>query len=315
VVKILITGASGLLGANAILELAEACEVVGVYHQHAVSASDVRTLSADLSIPGEAERILAGEKPDWVLHCAAAAHVDECERDPDWAFRLNRDMAGFVAKACRMIDAQLIHISTDMVFDGEKGNYREEDPTNPVNVYGQSKLEGERAVIKAYPDACVLRTNIYGWNAREKLSLAEWFLTTIKTKGEAPGFVDMFSTPISVNDLLKFVENLFLIGAHGVFHIGGSECVTKLEFGREIARIYGFDPELIVPVNWREVGLYADRADNLCLDSQKIFDHCGITLPDLRQGLSQWKTLESNGHVQRLKSLANQPGSESVDDG
>lgn len=307
--KVLVTGASGLLGANAVLELKETHQVLGVYCQHTISDPDIRTVRAELSNPAEVDRLFTREQPEWVIHCAAAANVDACERDPEMAFRLNRDMAGYVAKTAAKIHARLVHISTDLVFDGEDGNYSETDPPNPINVYGRSKLEGEQAVLESCPSAVVIRTNLYGWNARDKHSLAEWFLYRLRSKVEVSGFTDMYSSPILVNHLVKIILNLFDLDYAGIIHIGGQGCISKYGFGCEIARLYDLDPSEINPSSWRDLDLYAQRAENLCLNTSNAANSLSIRLPTISEGLAAWKRLEFNGYLEQLKALTSESDS------
>jgi dTDP-4-dehydrorhamnose reductase len=304
VAKVLVTGASGLLGANAILELADEHQVVSIYHQHAVSAPGIKCLAADLSQPSMAGRVLDQERPDWVIHCAAAADVDGCEREPEMAFRSNRDMAGLIASASQKIGARLVHISTDLVFDGVRGNYAEDDEVNPINTYGRSKLAGEEAVLVAYSEAVVVRTNIYGWNARNKFSLAEWFLNKLQTDGQAPGFTDVTSTPILVNDLVKILVKLLASSANGIFHVGGRDCLSKFDFGRKVGETFEVPDFEIRPTSVDDLGLTAPRAKNLCLQGSKIESALAITLPGVDEGLAHFRRLLEEGYVDRLKHLA-----------
>jgi dTDP-4-dehydrorhamnose reductase len=106
----------------------------------------------------------------------AATDIEACERDPALAHRLNTEMAQGVARAAAETGARLLHLSTDAVFDGADGSYREDQLPAPLNVYGKTKLAGEAAVSEAHPGALVVRTNFFGWNAKPKVNLAEWFL-------------------------------------------------------------------------------------------------------------------------------------------
>ncbi|MGD8603914.1 MAG: SDR family oxidoreductase [Anaerolineales bacterium] len=301
--KIVVTGASGLLGANALFALAGEHQVVGVYHQHAVSAPGIRCLQADLSQADQVDQLLQREQPEWVIHCAAAANVDACQENPEWAYRLNRDMAGYVARACRAVGARLAHISTDLVFDGQRGAYVEDDQPHPINIYGQSKLAGEQRVQEACPNALIVRTNLYGWNALDKFSLAEWFLDRLQSEGAAPGFVDMKSTPILVNDLIDVVEKLLTVSYGGVFHVGGRDCLTKFEFGQKVGQTFELNDFVIRPTSVDDLGLRAPRAKNLCLQGAKVEAALQEKLPGVDEGLNRFRDLYRSGFVDRLKKL------------
>jgi dTDP-4-dehydrorhamnose reductase len=304
VAKLLITGAGGMLGANLVLDaLAVGHQVIAVDYQHPVRHPQVRSASVDLSRPGSAQKLLAEHRPEWVIHCAAATEVDACEADPAMAFRLNRDMAGQVALAARAVDARLVHISTDAVFDGERGGYTEDDEPRPVNVYGESKQEGELAVRAEYPQALVVRTNIYGWNAQPKLSLAEWFLARLESGQECPGFTDAWFTPILVNDLADRLLQMLERGIEGLYHVAGRECITKFEFGRRLAERFGLDGDLVRPTGQGEAILRAKRGSRLCLDCGKAADRLGSPLPDVAQGLERYCQLAGGGRLAVLKSM------------
>lgn len=302
--RLLITGASGLLGANLVLgALAAGHEVVAVSRRHGVRHPMVDAVRADLSSPAEARRILDDRKPDWVIHCAAAADVEACELEPAMAFRLNRDMAGQVAMAARSVGARLAHVSTDAVFDGERGDYTEEDLPRPINVYGESKLEGERVVQHEHPKALVVRTNFYGWNALPKLGLAEWFLSRLRAGQETPGFVDVWFSPILASHLGDILLRLLANGRSGIWHLGGSDCLRKYDFGVQIASTFGENPGLIRPVEVSALRFHARRGRRLCLRSIRIGSSESIRLPSVSEGLSRWKREEENGTLEGLRAL------------
>ena len=157
-VRILITGASGLLGLNLALSTAGSHEVYGVTHHHLLYNAPFHVLQADLLERGALERLLDTVQPDWIIHCAALANLDDCEAEPDLAYHLNAELPGrlatLVAKGgARAKGIRLVHISTDAVFDGIQGDYSEEDTPNPLGVYARTKLAGERAVTAANPQA------------------------------------------------------------------------------------------------------------------------------------------------------------------
>ena len=304
---ILITGAGGLLGANLVLDaLASGHRVIAVDHQYPIRHAEVDSLAADLCQAGAAESILAAKRPEWVIHCAAATSVDGCEADPAMAFRLNRDMAQAVARGARAAGSRLVHISTDAVFDGESGGYTEDDEPHPINVYGQSKLEGEQAVAEAYPEALIVRTNIYGWNAQPKQSLAEWFLSNLEAGNRCPGFTDAWFSPILVNDLGRLLVAMLGAGLTGVYHVAGGECVSKYDFGVRLAGVFGLDARLVEPVGAAQAALQARRGSNLCLSTQHSATALGMKMPDVATGLVKFRALRGE-HTHQLKVLVTQP--------
>lgn len=307
--RLLITGASGLLGANLVLVAAEEYEVNALYHRHAIELEGIQSMAADLSQPGTAKELFDQVQPDWVIHCAADTSIDELEGDPERAFRINRDMAGYVAEAAHVTGARLVHISTDAVFDGRSGPYREGDPTEPVNVYGKSKLAGEDAVQEICPEALILRTNIFGWNAQSKTSLAEWFLSQLERGKRCPGLIDIYFSPLLVNDLGGLILAMLTEGLSGVFHVPGADCISKYDFGLSIARLFGYDPDQIIPTVSDDIGFAAPRPARTCLLGEKIERALGIQLPSTEDGLLHLRGLRESGFSARLRDTIGGKGS------
>jgi len=299
--KLLITGGSGLLGSNIAKIGTSRFKIMATYHTHPVDIEGVRCVKADLRKKEDLE-ILRDFAPKAIIHCAALTNIDVCEDDPDAAYSHNVIASKHMAEVARDIGAYLIHISTDNVFDGEKGNYKETDATNPLNVYGRTKLEAEKEVLSADPSACIVRTNIFGWNKLNKLSLAEWMIATLEQSKELPGFTDAVFSSILVNDLAEILFELFEKQPAGIVHIGSRDFCTKYEFAQKIADLYGFNKDLIKPVSSQDVGLRAPRARNLSLDVSKIRSMLSFPLPDIQGGLQRMKELRNAHYVTGLKN-------------
>ncbi len=302
--KILVTGASGLLGANLIFDALERHDFVGVYHQHTMEIEGITLISADLGQAGVALKLMQTYEPDWVVHAAAVTNMEACEVDPGMAFRLNRDMTQYVAEAARCVGAGLIHISTDAVFDGRRGNYVETDEVNPLSVYARSKWEAEQAVAAAHPDAVIVRTNIFGWNMQPKQSLAEMFLHYLENEERCRGFTDVSVTTILVNDLVELLLKMIEAGLTGTYHVGGGECISKYEFGMRLAETFGLDGSLIEPISVDQMNFKAKRGSHLCMKGDKIEGALGVELPDVSDGLRRFREFRANGYAERLKTLS-----------
>ena len=299
---ILVTGASGLLGASVIaLAREQGRDAVGLYRRHPVAFSGTALLAADLTNESDIRRIFEQVMPTAVIHCAAATNVDWCEDHPDQARAINVAAAAGIAEISSRTGARLLHISTDSVFDGDRGNYAETDEPAPVNTYAQGKLQSERAVLDCNPQAAIARVSLYGWNAQNKQSLAEWILAQLILGNAVPGFTDTIFCPILANDLAEVLLAMVDRNLTGLYHVGGSEAVSKYEFARRVARTFGFDPGKVVPAQVSESRLKAPRPRNTSLNTGKICADLGRTMPDVDSGLRRFAKLQADGYVERLK--------------
>ena len=307
-IKILVTGASGLLGANLILEAHQAGHtVVASSRSRQIDHAGIEWMPADLTDPKAVASLLDSVEPDWVVHCAAATDVDKCEEDPAWAYSLNRNAARLVAAAARNVRARLVHISTDAVFDGEAGPYSETDPARPVNVYGESKLAGESAVADAHPQAAIVRTNFFGWSRPGRSSLAEWFLQKLRARDPCVGFTDVWVNPLLANELARMLLLMLECRLSGKYHLGARDCLSKYDFGLGVAEAFGLDPSGIRPEKVREGNLRANRPKRLCLDVTLAERHLEIDLPQLGEGLSRMMELERQGYPDQLTGMVPEP--------
>jgi len=302
--RYLVTGASGLLGLNFGLELIGQDEVVGVANRHALAHPPFRLLTADLSQPGSAARLLDEVQPDVVVNCAAMAILDECEANPALAEQVNAIMPGELARAARERGARMVHISTDSVFDGQRGDYTEADAPNPLSTYSRTKLAGERAVAEANPDAIIARVVFYGWSLSGRRSLSEFFYNKLAAGLTATGFTDVFFCPLQVNDLAQALARMAGLGLSGLYHVVGPQCLSKHDFGAALAQVFGFDPGLVIPTSVMDSALKAPRSPRLCLRSDKVAAALGGPLPGLEHGLERLRTQLLDGYVERVRGMA-----------
>ncbi|MCR4336943.1 MAG: SDR family oxidoreductase [Candidatus Omnitrophica bacterium] len=299
--RILITGGSGLLGSNLAKIATDGWEVYSTYWQHPVQLQSVKFVQMDLTNREEFDK-LDSIKPDYIVHAAALTNIDHCEERPEDAHRQNVLASVNVAQFAKKHHAYLAHISTDAVFDGEKGHYREEDEVHPLSVYAETKLKAEQEVLSIASRSCVARTNIFGWNKIHKFSLAEWMLDKLERHQELPGFKDVFFSSILVNALARAVFRLQEVEYQGILHLAGGESCTKLEFAHRLAKIFGLDERLIKSVSVDEVSLKARRGKNLSLNVSKAEKILGIRLPGVDEGLKEMKELRDNRYVESLRS-------------
>ncbi len=302
--RILVTGASGLLGLNFALQFAGQHTIIGLFNDNLLAKAPFEVCQVDLAQPGVPERVIADYRPDCILHCAAIANVDACEAEPARAERINAQVPGLLADAAGKAGIKLVHISTDAVFDGLRGGYSERSTAHPINVYARTKLAGEQAVLGANPDAIVARVNFYGWSLSGKRSLAEFFINNLQAGKRVNGFTDVWFCPLQVNllgeTLMKMVEK----GLSGLYHTVSRECLSKYDFGCRIARQFGLDERLVTPASWLDGRLAAPRAPDLRLKVDKLEKALSLPLPDQAACLERFYAQYLEGYPQELRSLA-----------
>jgi dTDP-4-dehydrorhamnose reductase len=301
--RVLVTGASGLLGLNLALEASQQYEVYGSVNRNVLRTKVFTVIQSDLTTPGAPEGLIDEHRPDWVINCAALANVDLCEAEPELAKQLNSELPEKLANYVARGGARLVHVSTDAVFDGKRGEYTEQDEPNPLSQYARTKLMGEQAVLDANPEAIVARVNLFGWSLSGERSLAEWFFNNLSAGNSIMGFTDVYFCPLLVNDLAKLLLRMLENGMQGLYHVVSSECSSKYDFGVRLARVFELDESLIKPALVAKSGLKAARSPNLTLKADKLKKALGKKTPDLSSGLKHFYTQYTNGYPEFIRQM------------
>ena len=197
----------------------------------------------------------------------------------------------------------LDHLSTDAVFDGTReGPYTEEDEPNPQSMYSRTKLDGERAVQEANPQAIVARVNFFGWSLGGRRSLAEFFFNNLSEGKKVNGFTDVIFCPMWVNDLSRILIAMLEKNLSGLYHVVGSQAINKYQFGTEVARRFGLRESLISPQSVELSSLTAKRSHNLWLSVHKISTDLRYEIPSFSTGLDGFYTQFQQGYPQKIRS-------------
>ena len=215
-----------------------------------------------------------------VINCVANANIEDCEKRPDNAQFLNSDLPKFLAETTNISSSRFVHFSTDAVFDGIASFKKESDLAKPQTMYGKSKLHGEDLVMQANPKSLIARVNFFGLSHR-KVSLFNYFYHGLSTGKQLNGYSNVFFTPLYVEDTVAIIQRLIQLDQTGIMHVAGRERISKLEFGRLIAKSWGLDAELISATEYKSE---IDRALDLSLDTSKL-SRLGIEIPSIEQSL------------------------------
>lgn len=265
--KVLLTGSSGLLGSNYNFEFRNKYEIFGVYKNYP-NPEIKNQFRADLIKKEEVAKIANALTPDLIIHCAALTNLDLCEDNYSLAYETN---VGATLNLLMAFNAKtrFIYISTDSVFDGTRGNYRETDLPSPLNNYAKTKLEGESEVEHNSKNYAIIRTNIFGWNRIKGESLAEWVYASLKIGKTIPMFTDVIFSPILVNTLSFLIDKIADTKFIGRLNIGSEGQISKYDFGLLLARKFGFQESLITPFSVDNLYFKARRPKNTTLNLEK----------------------------------------------
>ena len=280
--KILIVGATGLLGSNLYAELSKKFFVIGTYFSKKVERllycdTDIETLN-DICIKYEI---------DTIINCAGLANVEECEKFPERAWQLNAKWVNDLALFAHVNGIKLVHISTDH-FQSNEGEKRNESCVFfPVNQYGYSKYAGEKFCILQAPNSLILRINFIGLNrfGFEDKSLLSFFVSKLKSREEIHGFTDVYFNPVSAIYIARAVEELLISRQMGFHHVGASECVSKFDFGLKLAHQLGVDNPSMREGRISWISGLVKRPEMLCLESIKLAQF--IELQDVNTAIKE----------------------------
>lgn len=303
--RLLVTGASGLLGLNLSLAASTAGhQVTGLVHTRSLVGVPFCTRQVNLLDVPSALDCIDSAKPDAIIHCAAVANLNAAEESPDLAQRLNAEIPGVLAEGASRRGLPFIHISTDAVFDGRSAGYVESDLTHPLSVYARTKLAGEQAVQAAHQEALIARVVFYGWSLSGKRSLSEFFYNNLKAGQKIKGFTDTYFCPLYVEDLAEVLLEMLSEGLTGIYHVVSPENLSKYEFGIRIAQKFGLDPNLIEPVSSADVEREVSRSLGLILNTEKVQNALGRSLPSVDDGINQLYQRWQEGYHTQLQSFA-----------
>jgi dTDP-4-dehydrorhamnose reductase len=278
----LVLGANGLVGSRIAARLSQAGEEV-----HAVGRGAQRLRERvgyhelDLSRePSGLAELIGALRPAGVINAAAMTDVDACERSPEEAWALNVGVVEIAARAAARGGARFTSLSTDYVFDGEKGSYSEEDAPGPRGIYARTKRAGEEAALILGKDVAVCRVAVvYTGRKALKPTFAVTATEALRAGKPVKAFTDQVVSPTLADNAAEMVVGVHRSGERGIFHCAGATEVSRIDFCRAIARKLGADPALIVPVRLADLRLPAPRPLRCGLRVDKVKRLLGDSVP------------------------------------
>jgi dTDP-4-dehydrorhamnose reductase len=260
--RILITGANGMLGQRLakFFLLQKNCELLLTSLEPNCFYKEVNYISEDLSKRESVKKIIYEFFPDVIINTAAFTNVDLCESEREKAWKVNVKSVEYLAETARIIDAHLIHISTDYVFDGRNGPYSEKDIPKPISYYGRTKLASENTIKLIGVINTIIRTNVlYGPVDFGRPDFVKWAVKSMSEGKEIKIVTDQINNPTFIDDLVCAINSVMEYKKQGIYHIGGKEFVSRYKFTEMIAEYFNLNKNLITAIKTEDLKQPAPR--------------------------------------------------------
>lgn len=292
--KVLITGGTGLLGYSLIKSVPDCIEPAYTFFPSDKKdsiAGNLEKYYLDVRDNKQVLDVVRAVRPDYLIHTASLASVDYVENNKEESKAVNLGGTSNIVKACRHSSTELLYISSNAVFDGEDPPYAENDTPNPINYYGKLKLEEESLVKKSGISYSVIRPILmYGWNIRsERKNAVTWLIEELKSNKQVNMVDDIFCNPLFADDCAETIWKIISLEKNGIFHIGGKDEISRYEFARITAEIFGLNKDLISPVKNAFFKGIAPRPKNTTYNIGKTEKELGIRPLGIRKGLMKMR--------------------------
>ena len=285
--KLLVTGASGLLG-NWMVTLAR--KDYEVIPTDIIEPQHLDVVKADITEMSTVQNLFQEVRPDVIIHTASETNVDRCETERDRAWKINVAGTRNIADASSETRAKLVYISTDYVFDGEKSLYTEEDAPNPIDFYGLTKLQGEKQAMNRCKNMAILRTSVLYGRHPAKIDFATWVISQLRQRREITVVDDHFNTPTLAENLAQIALEVTARDLQGIFHTSGCERISRYDFATKIAKKFNLDSSLIKPLKMVDLkGWIAKRPRDSSLSTAKVQRELRTRPLSINQGLNKLK--------------------------
>jgi len=264
-----VTGSAGLIGSQLVNDLEKSGEIVYSCYNNVKPLCGIPTKLNLLNLE-DIHKFFKKIQPDVIIHSAALTDVEKCEVEPKLANSINVKSTEIIAKEAENLDSYLMYISTDYVFDGKKGSYRETDLTNPLNHYGKTKLSGEKIIKDKTSKWSIIRTSTPFGTHSFKKTFPVWVFENLKNNKKINVLEDQFTSPTYVPNLSKMILEIITRNLEGFFHVSGSTKISRFEFAKIVLEKFNLDSSLLNPVKIDSMPWKAHRPIDSSLNISKI---------------------------------------------
>tara|TARA_R110002126_G_scaffold55819_2_gene149622 strand:- start:6637 stop:7542 length:906 start_codon:yes stop_codon:yes gene_type:complete len=300
-IKVIITGSNGLLGQSLLALLLKEKEKYQVFGfsrgENRSGRADFSYISIDLTKEENLKKTIREVRPNFIINTAAMTLVDDCENNKEACDLLNIDVVQWLAEVSEEINAHLIHLSTDFIFDGEKGYYKETDIPNPLSYYGLSKVKSEQVLLNSNIEYTILRTILVFGKvfSMSRSNIVLWVKGMLEQGKEITIVNDQFRMPTYVDDLAMACKIVIDKKATGIYHISSNTLLSVFEIAQEVATVFQLDKSLIKPISSSTLNQTAKRPPKTGFDLSKTNKGLDFYPKSFKEDLVRFKeTLNEN---------------------
>ena len=262
--KFLVTGSAGLVGQQVVKDLSKSNQVFSCYNESKPEYGD--SVKMDLKNYEMISSVLLETEPDVVIHLGAMTGVDLCEKEGSMAFDINTKATQTIAQQCSISNTFLVYVSTDYVFDGNLGMYKEDDIANPLGFYGKSKLEGEKAVQNFSANWCIARTSTpFGLHPTKK-SFPMWVIENLQKQKQIDVLIDQFTSPTYIPNLSRMLIEISERRITGIIHVAGASKTSRYQMASRVSDKLNLDSTLLKQISIDKMKWVAQRPKDSSLD-------------------------------------------------
>jgi dTDP-4-dehydrorhamnose reductase len=287
---ILITGGSGFAGRNLIRRISPFAKVYSTWHTHVVEeGQSIKSVKLDITNSEEVQKVISDISPEIIIHAAAIANLKLCRENQSKSYEVNVRGTYNIARAAEKAGARMIYISSDLVFDGSRSYYKEEDIPEPICYYGKTKYEGEKIVASVNSNYCITRSAlIYGYGLGLSQPFSQVIIEKLSHGISVELYKDEYRSPIYIKNFCDIIFEISLNDQiHGLYNICGTQRLSRFDLGLKISELFGFDKRLIIPVLVSNSALNEIRPRDCSMKNSKLKAAIKTKIQTIEEGLSE----------------------------